>query len=810
MTTMWSSLTKEEQDRRINIQMTLEEDLLNYGIEKYWKEYQRAVDEGEPEQLLLESCVDYLEPLYQAWIDKASSNKKSPDWLAPLLAVGARKMADITIRSVMRLFLNRNNIADIDLSMGIPTNAPVAQQVAKMISDDVVAIVAYQQAKHKFKDDWLRQSKFIKNWTPKRCKAFTEKMLGIPKLSSKQREDFGHNMLRIAIASDILQTRLQWNGKNKKALLVCFSPKILKELANRHDLLQTSCLVYRPMIAPPVPHTVDKDGGYYSPWVRKRKIKRYHPVGQDASLWDSKPSELVIDALNAIMNTEWSINKKVLDIMETMFYHDYRIANLPASTFQDFAFNKPYPKDGPKEEQAKWMVEANEAWGEWYKEEQSRSRMLVRIQLAKQMLAYGFFYQVHTLDFRGREYTACELLSCQGVDFDKALLMFSVPKEQTPRGLWWLKVHVANLFDQDKLPFEDRVKWVDNNMKMLKAINDDPFGNKEWISNAKKKNNSFQRLAAVFELFRTDGMTQLPVQMDGANNGVQHWSAIMHDATLAELTNVVPNEKPQDLYRFVAHTVTDILKDRDDDWSRLFLGHWHGSIDRSVTKRPTMTDAYGVTFYGVQKYLKLEGHLDWVSKDKRNAAVTELARAIKFGLEDTMTEPNKGKEWLREVARIASDQNKPLVWTTPCGFVVQHVYNQVVERVSYAELFNRQQLVFCTVTSDLDGNAQYLGISPNFIHSLDSSHMFCTVWRMYLQGINAYSFVHDSYGTYAVDIDEMNKILREEFANMHKENLLERFKKEVEERLGVRLPDTPKRSGELNIGKVLDSKYFFS
>ena len=28
-----------------------------------------------------------------------------------------------------------------------------------------------------------------------------------------------------------------------------------------------------------------------------------------------------------------------------------------------------------------------------------------------------------------------------------------------------------------------------------------------------------------------------------------------------------------------------------------------------------MTDPYGVTFYGIRRYCKTEGHLDWVGKD---------------------------------------------------------------------------------------------------------------------------------------------------------------------------------------------------
>jgi len=807
----WRKLSKEEQARRINMQKVYEEELLENGVEKYWREYGRAPDEGKPEQLLLESAVIHLTPYYQKWIDECCNNRKSPDWLAPLLSIGAAKMADITLRSMMRLFLTRNTIQNFDETMGIPANAPVAQQVAKLIAEDVVAIVAYQQAKKRFSEDWRKQSKFIKNWTVKRCKAFTTKVSQIPKLKAKEKEDLGHNMLRIALLSDILVSRVHWNGKNKKSLLVSFSPWILSEIQKRHELLETACLVYRPMICPPIAHTEKEDGGFLSPWVRKKMIKRYHPVGADPKDWDSRPSEMVLKGLNALMNTEWSINNQVYQVMKTMFENDYRTANLPAYTFRDFAFSRPYPESGTKEEQAKWMQESNEAWGEWYKEEQARSRMIVRLELAKKMSQWNFFYMPYTLDFRGRAYSVCELLSPQGIDFDRGLVQFAMPRKQTKEGLYWLYVHLANLFDQDKKPFDDRVRWVKENMPMLQRIAEDPYSNKEWIDPNKKKNKSFQRLAAIFEVCRTDGMTQLPVQMDGANNGGQHWSAIMRNRKLAILTNLIKTDKPQDLYQFVADAATEFMVAHPENkWYPAFLEYWEGVLPRSVTKRSTMCDAYGLTFYGMQKYVKQEGHVDWVSKEQRGGAVVELARAIQAGLGETMESPNRGKEWLREVADILNAMNKPFVWTTPSGFEVHHVYNQVLERVSYAELFNRQQLVFSTVTEDLDGKAQYLAISPNYIHSLDAAHMFMSISEMLDEGMTAYSFVHDSYGTYAPDISKMHKILREQFIKIHQENQLEKLKKEIEERYGIYLPEVPQREDGFKIEEVVESEYFFA
>jgi DNA-directed RNA polymerase len=457
------------------------------------------------------------------------------------------------------------------------------------------------------------------------------------------------------------------------------------------------------------------------------------------------------------------------------------------------------------------MRESNEAWGEWYKEEQARSRMLVRLELAKKMIGSGFFYMPYTLDFRGRAYSVCELLSPQGVDFDRGLVQFALPRKQTPLGLWWMKIHIANLFDQDKIEFSERVRWVDDNWAMLSRIAEDPLSNREWVDPSKKKNKSFQRLAAVLDIMRKDGMTQVPVQMDGANNGGQHWAAILRNRQLAELTNLINSDKPQDLYKHVANASTDHMrKNQDNEWFATFLTHWPDGLPRAVTKRPTMCDAYGLTFYGMQKYVNQEGHVDWVPKDERAGAVVQLSRAIQAGLGETMNSPNKGKEWLRSVARIVNDMNKPLVWTAPSGFQVHHVYNQVIERVSYAELFNKQQLVFSSITEDLDGTAQYLAISPNFIHALDAAHMFMTISRMLNVGMTGFSFVHDSYGTYAPDIDQMHMFLREEFISIHQENQLEKFKQETEAKYGIYLPDSPAREEGFDIQEVKDSRFFFA
>jgi len=54
----------------------------------------------------------------------------------------------------------------------------------------------------------------------------------------------------------------------------------------------------------------------------------------------------------------------------------------------------------------------------------------------------------------------------------------------------------------------------------------------------------------------------------------------------------------------------------------------------------------------------------------------------------------------------------------------------------------------------------------------------------------------------------MRQYTREEFYEMHKEPLLQRFKEDVEKVLGVELPGTPE-IGSLDISSVLEADYFF-
>jgi hypothetical protein len=105
---IWDSLTDEAKLERTNAQILFEQDMLEYGRGKYWKDYNRAPDEGIPEQELLDSCVKEIRDVFQEWIDRLCQNKRTPSWLHPLLELGPQKVADITIRAVIKSWFSKN------------------------------------------------------------------------------------------------------------------------------------------------------------------------------------------------------------------------------------------------------------------------------------------------------------------------------------------------------------------------------------------------------------------------------------------------------------------------------------------------------------------------------------------------------------------------------------------------------------------------------------------------------------------------------------------------------------------------------
>jgi DNA-directed RNA polymerase, mitochondrial len=158
---------------------------------------------------------------------------------------------------------------------------------------------------------------------------------------------------------------------------------------------------------------------------------------------------------------------------------------------------------------------------------------------------------------------------------------------------------------------------------------------------------------------------------------------------------------------------------------------------------------------------------------------------------------NRIQEWLKECARRISKSlgpkdfrnNKPstalpflstVVWTTPLGLPVCQPYRKL-DLKSISTLVSSIYLVNPNSIGAVNVRKQMTAFPPNFIHSLDASHMLKSAIACNQAGLT-FASVHDSFWTHACDVDIMNVVLREAFVRIHSTDLIRQLRDEFTER----------------------------
>ena len=463
------------------------------------------------------------------------------------------------------------------------------------------------------------------------------------------------------------------------------------------------------------------------------------------------------------------------------------------------------------------------------------------------MAQYRLFFP-HEMDFRGRVYPIPRRLNHMGDDVARGLLKFADPKPLGERGLYWLKVQVANHKGKDKAPFEERVAFVDENMEAVHKTVSAPLDGDQlqwWM----ESENPWQCLATCIELSRAvksgdpeNYPCSLPIQQDGTCNGRQHYAALGKDIEGAKHVNVYPSDRPQDVYHDVCDSVNRMIAEimtregesyewlmstnlankpqaKDQKVSSLervvgLLQRIDGRVTRSIIKQTVMTTVYGVTVIGARD--QIQGQLEDVDLDIPLDELPDtaliLAQLTLKAVDGTFKGASQMMVWLRKLANNALKSGVPLSWVTPLGLPVMQQY----EEMSLRDTKNPLQRRAIGESALADGKTvsarrHTTAFPPNYVHSLDSTHMLLTAIACHEAGIS-FAAVHDSYWTHPGDVDSMNALLRTVFAEMYTDDLpgdlFRQFASRLPE-LAERLPESPER-GELDMSDVVESDYFFS
>ena len=205
--------------------------------------------------------------------------------------------------------------------------------------------------------------------------------------------------------------------------------------------------------------------------------------------------------------------------------------------------------------------------------------------------------------------------------------------------------------------------------------------------------------------------------------------------------------------------------------------------------------------------MESKGHDIYEIENEIQEACSYLARVTMDVMGELFTGARQTMNWLASCARLISTQGQPVSWISPTGIPIVQPYRRT-QPYTIVTLLQSVTLVNATSNLPIHKQRQQTAFPPNYVHSLDSSHMIFTALEMDRRGLT-FSAVHDSFWTHPCDIDEMNVVLRDCFVDLYNKPLLEDLKKNWELRYPtLDFPELPE-TGVLNLEEVRRAPYFF-
>ncbi|KXL50910.1 hypothetical protein M433DRAFT_61006 [Acidomyces richmondensis BFW] len=623
--------------------------------------------------------------------------------------------------------------------------------------------------------------------------------------------------------------------RGKKLGVVQPNPALVEKLQSEPI---SSLIVKRmPMIVKPKPWRGWSNGGYIhyaNPIMRITGDKS----SKDYFLAADRKGDMeqLYAGLNALGKVPWRVHPDVLKVQIEAWNTGEEIANFAPLNRQFTVPPAPEPGSDPHIRR-QWLKEVQAIQNKRGGLHSKRCFQNFQLEIAR-ALANETLYFPHSIDFRGRAYPIPPYLNHMGADNVRGLLVFAEGKPLGENGLRWLKIHTATVAGHDKASMEERLQFVEDHLDDIYDSVRDPLGGRRWWLQAE---DAWQTLAACFELTAaldspdpTKFISTLPIQQDGTCNGLQHYAALGGDEIGARQVNLEPGDRPSDVYTAVAEAVKEEVK-KDAEQGHPIAQQLHGRITRKCVKQPVMTNVYGVTFYGAKEQVQRQLEVLFPEVNNRETlarmslyiatkifkslgSMFQGAQAIQHWLgqcadriatcltpeqiqylsvnQDVQTKP-KRKSRKAETSQTVLNLDKKMseakerkaaqpmfkstvVWTTPLRLPVVQPYRKTGSKEIRTNLQNIA-LAEPQVWDPVSKRKQLQAFPPNFIHSLDATHMILSVLKCNEAGLT-FASIHDSFWTHACDVDTLNTILRDAFVQMHSEDIIGRLREEFETR----------------------------
>jgi DNA-directed RNA polymerase len=808
-------------EKLMEVERGLEVEAIGLGQARYYAQKEKAEEKTEPGRALIRAMVAPTASAVAAWVEESLNGKPGPGaGLAKFLSMfDPYDVAYITCRQVMLAWSGDRRLM------------PNALRLTKNL-EDAAASDALQASDPKAFKRLL--TKIEKAHLPNKRYVLVRKAEEKAKVERiswgiSERVRVGQLLMDLcAEATGTFAVELRRMGKRTIAMLMPEADTI-QQLDVRHNRCSLHSPHYLPMVVEPKPWTTPYNGGYLETRAMRLRLIHSRRVNKNyLSELAQEPMPMVYGAINALQATPWRINRAVLTVMRDVWDQGGNLGGLPgrdsiAMPACPWGEGLPPSEEALKEYKAQRgrVYEANE------KSVSQRMSTQSKLWIAERFVDFEALYFPHVLDWRGRMYPVPAYVNPQADDSGKALLEFANGAALGEEGAFWLAVHGANCFGIDKVPFEQRVAWVEENQDAILESALRPLEGSRFWAGAEDPYlflafcSEWAGLMSHVARGEPQGtfVSHLPVSWDGSCNGLQNFSAMLRDPIGGAATNLVPSATPADIYQRVADVASEQVN-KDAARGEVNAVYWVGKVTRKIAKRPTMTLPYGSGRYGFRDQLREELNKLKLADDKPYVEGDEflcslyMANVLYDALGQVVVAARHAMDWLQQVSQIAASDGLPVWWTTPAGMRVMQEYKVTEgQRINCYLGGQRVTMVVTVEGTALDKRKQAQGISPNFVHSLDAAHLMRTVTKCAAAGISSFAMVHDSYGTHAGNAGALRDMLREAFVEQYDSNVLEDFRRQLAEQLSpelaAKLPPVP-AMGNLDLSAVKASEYFFA
>ncbi len=617
------------------------------------------------------------------------------------------------------------------------------------------------------------------------------------------------------------------NGKKDKHRSYFIYAKDWKAIKELMDLIDTEKCDMFPVSTPAIPW----DGSAYHPTTGISVIKKGY---EDAlKYFEQNDMSYIVDTLNKLNNTAWDINPRVFEVYKECMHHEKN----------PFKFTKEI--DPIK--RASLIIEAEAIQ-----------------RLAEKHIGLPF-YHLYNLDFRGRIYPNTAFLHEQSSDNAKGILLLHEPVSLGENGYYWLSVHTANSWGNDKVSLDDRAQWPQDNIDDIWGYVNDPMVNTGWM----EADKPFSFLACCFELEMIsnwcdagnsveDFPSCLPVYIDGSNNGVQHLVAMSQDDEVAPLVNLVPQDLPGDVYMFIADKTWENLEERKSKlgastinkfrdvfktatklqreyqeapdkserkalafqaaqtWrnqnrdlrEKLFPVYWTNiqdkKIQRKTVKRNVMTLGYGGTAYGMgQQVIEDTRDISPYLRDKEHLWGALLGSLVYQTCYTELKGPALMLRLFQTLAERANEKKVHLSWISPItNFPVCQAYRKPTTKRTELKYGDEILKVQLQVWEETTVNESKQKTGA----APNIVHSLDAVHLTMCIHDADYTttVVHDSFGCHAGNMNDMFMHVRHKFVELYESEPLENILQQLDS------TDLSPKKGTLDVREVIKSDFAFA